>query len=86
MFQTDLYASADLQAGKLRYVRQVDGAIEEQEESHAGGDALALQMESFVNAIRKKSAVAVDGPAGREALRLGIEVGRLVRERLRKFA
>jgi predicted dehydrogenase len=86
VFQPDLYVSADLQAGKLRYVRQVNGAIEEQEESHAGGDALAVQMENFVNAVRDKSPVAVDGAAGREALHLGIEVGRLVRERLRKFA
>ena len=86
VFQPDLYVSADLQAGKLRYVRQASGALEETEENHGGGDALAVQMESFVKAIQKKSAVAVDGHAGREALRLGIEVGRLVRERLGKFA
>ncbi len=86
VFQSDLYVSADLQAGRLRYVRQVDGALEEQEESHAGGDALQVQAETFVAAIVKKAPVAVDGNAGREALHLGIEVGRLVRERLRKFA
>jgi len=86
VFQPDLYVSADLQAGRLRFVRQVNGAIEEQEESHAGGDALAVQMECFVKAALGKSPVPVDGHAGREALRLGIEVGRLVRERLQKFA
>jgi predicted dehydrogenase len=86
VFQPDLYVSADLQAGKLRYVRQVSGAIEEQEESHGGGDALLEQMKTFVAAVRDKAPVAVDGNAGREALRLGIEVGRLVRERLQKFA
>jgi predicted dehydrogenase len=84
VFQTDLYVSADLQAGKLRYVRQAGGAIEELEENHAGGDALASQAEAFVSAIRGKRA-GVDGEGGKRALELALEVGRLVRERLQKF-
>ena len=85
VFQTDLYVSADLQAGKLRYVKQTGGAIEELEESHAGGDALAVQAETFVNAIRQNAAPGVDGASGAKALRLALEVGRLVRERLQRF-
>jgi len=85
VFQPGLYVSADLQAGSLRYVGQVHGTIEEQEESHAGGDALASQAEAFVKAIQGASAAGVDGEAGRRALGLALEVGRLVRERLRKF-
>ena len=46
VFQPGLYVSADLRAGSLRYVGQVQGSIEEQEESHAGGDALASQAEA----------------------------------------
>lgn len=84
VFQTDLYVSADLQAGRLRYVKQAGGAIEELEENHAGGDALASQAEAFVNAIQGKPA-GVDGEGGRKALHLALEVGRLVRERLQRF-
>jgi len=85
VFQPGLYVSADLQTGNLRYVGQAQGAIEEQEESHAGGDALASQAEAFVKAIQGASAVCVDGEGGRRALGLALDVGRLVRERLRRF-
>jgi predicted dehydrogenase len=85
VFQPGLYVSADLQAGSLRYVGQVQGAIEEQEESHAGGDALASQAEAFVKAVQGTSACGVDGEGGRRALGLALDVGRLVRERLRRF-
>ena len=85
VFQPDLYVSADLQAGKLRYVRQTAGAIEEVEENHAGGDALASQADAFVNAILEKTKADVDGESGRKALKLALEVGRLVRERLQRF-
>ena len=84
VFQTDLYVSADLQAGKLRYVKQAGGTIEEQEESHAGGDALAVQAEAFVKSIQGTPS-GVDGESGRRALKLALEVGRLVRERLTRF-
>jgi predicted dehydrogenase len=86
VFQADQYASADLQAGKLRYVRQKDGAIEQAEENHPGGDALAAQAAAFASAVRNKSRPAVDGRQGRRALELAITVGRLVDERLRRFA
>ena len=84
VFQTDLYVSADLQAGKLRYVKQAGGTIEEMEENHAGGDALATQAEAFVKSIQG-SPSGVDGEGGRKALKLALEVGRLVRERLQRF-
>lgn len=85
VFQPDLYASADLQAGRLRYVREAGGAIQETEELHEGGDALASQAEAFVSSIREKTPVEVDGRQGRHVLELAIEVGRLVRERLSRF-
>jgi len=86
VFEPGLYASADLQAGKLRYVRQQGGEINETEETHSGGDALAAQAESFVLAIKEKGPVAVDGTEGRRVLKLALEIGRLVRERLARFA
>jgi predicted dehydrogenase len=86
VFQPDLYVSADLQAAKLRFVRQEAGALEESEESHGGGDALAAQAQAFVDAIRGKASVPVDGDAGRLALQVALDVGRRVRERLERFA
>jgi predicted dehydrogenase len=85
VFQPGLYVSADLQAGSLRYVGEAQGTITEREESHAGGDALASQAEAFVKAIQGVSAGGVDGEGGRRALGLALDVGRLVRERLRRF-
>ena len=85
VFQADLYVSVDLQAGRLRYVREAGGAIQETEEVHEGGDALAAQAEAFVASIRGRAPVEVDGGQGRQALGLAIEVGRLVRERLSRF-
>jgi predicted dehydrogenase len=85
VFQPDLYVSADLQAGKLRYVRQTGGAIEETEEAHEGGDALAEQAAAFVAAVAERQRVELDGREGRRALGLALTVGRLVRERLQRF-
>jgi predicted dehydrogenase len=85
VFQPDLYVSADLQGGKLRYVRQAGGAIEENEETHEGGDALAEQAAAFAAAVQGRQAVELDGREGRRALELALTVGRLVRERLQRF-
>jgi predicted dehydrogenase len=85
VFQSNLYVSADLQAGKLRYVREADGAIVETDESYGGGDALAAQAAAFVSAAEGKQPVQIDGREGRRALELALTVGRLVRERLRRF-
>jgi predicted dehydrogenase len=86
VFQPGLYVSADLQAGKLRYVKQADGVIQETEEAHPGGDALAAQAEAFVAAVRDGTPPPVDGAEGRRVLELALEVGRRVRERLARFA
>jgi predicted dehydrogenase len=85
VFEPGLYVSADLQAGKLRYVRQQGGAIQETEEEHTAGDALEAQARAFIDAVRGGKPPAVDGAEGRRVLRLALEVGRLVRERLEKF-
>jgi predicted dehydrogenase len=85
VFQPDLYVSADLQAGRLRYVRQSEGRVEEFEERHEGGDALAVQAGTFVAAVQGGTPVAVSGDEGRRALELALAVGRLVKERLQRF-
>jgi predicted dehydrogenase len=80
--QPGLYVSADLRAGRLRYVRERSGALEESEELHAGTDALALQARAFVAAALGRAPVEVPGEAGRAALALALEVGRRIAERL----
>jgi predicted dehydrogenase len=86
VFQPGLYVSADLGGGKLRFVRQAGGVIQGTEETHAGGDALTTQAESFILAITQKHPVLVDGAEGRRVLKLALDIGRLVRERLERFS
>src|SRR2546430_9051254 len=78
-FQTDVYVSANLQAGKLRYVRQAGGAIEETEEVHSGGDALSVQAGAVVAAVARQKPVEGSGEHGSPGLGLGRGGGRLVR-------
>jgi len=86
VFQHDLYVSADLQAGRLRYAREDGGAIAETEERFEGGDPLAAHTAAFVEAVRQGSAPPVSGEAGRSALAVALRVGELVRERLVRHA
>jgi len=83
VFQSDLYVSADMQGGKLRFVRRKGAAVEESEEKFEG-DALALQAAAFVAATR--GGAQPRGQDGRLALELALEVGRLVRERLKRVS
>ena len=86
VFQPGLYVSADLQGGRLRYVRQSNGALEETEEIHETGDALAAQAREFVAAARSLAPVEVSGEDGRQALALALQVGELVNRRLQQHA
>jgi len=87
VFQTDQYASADLQAGKLRIVRRDrgGGAIAEDESAFTDRDALRAEIENFVAAVRSGRPPLVAGEDGRKALALALEVSRLVRARLERF-
>jgi predicted dehydrogenase len=88
VFQTDQYASADLQAGKLRVVRRDarGGAITEDESGFDDRDALRAEIENFVAAVRGGRPPLVSGEDGRKALALALEVSRLVRARLERFS
>jgi predicted dehydrogenase len=85
MFQSGVYLSADLQSGAVRFATQSGGEVQQTEENYSGGDALAAQAASFIKAISGKSRIAVPGEDGRRALKLALDVARLVRERLRRF-
>jgi predicted dehydrogenase len=82
VFQPDLYVSADLQAGRLRFAQEDGGAITETEERFEVGDPLAAHTVAFVDAVRRGSAPPVSGEDGRSALAVALQVGELVRERL----
>ena len=87
VFQADGYASADLQAGKLRLVRRdaKGGGIAEDESSYDDRDELRAEILNFVEAARGGRPPLVGGEDGRKALALALEVGRLVRARLERF-
>jgi predicted dehydrogenase len=88
VFQADQYASADLQAGKLRVVRRDrnGGAIGEDETGFEDRDALRAEVENFVAAVRGGRSPLVTGEDGRRALALALEVSRLVHARLERFS
>ena len=87
VFQHDRYASADLQAGKLRIVRRDDrkGGIAEDESAYDDRDELRAEIANFIDAARGGRPPLVGGEDGRKALALALEVGRLVRARLERF-
>jgi predicted dehydrogenase len=87
VFQHDGYASADLQAGRLRIVRRDErkGAIAENESTYDDRDELRAEIANFADAVRSGRAPLVSGEDGRRALALALEVGRLVRARLERF-
>jgi predicted dehydrogenase len=87
VFQHDRYASADLQAGKLRIVRRDEkkGGIAEDESAYEDRDELRAEIANFIDAARGGRPPRVAGEDGRKALALALEVGRLVRARLERF-
>jgi predicted dehydrogenase len=82
VFRHDQYVSADLQGHRLRYVRRSDGGIAETEQGFERTDALAVQTENFLAAVRGEAAPAVSGEEGRRALALALQVSDRVAERL----
>jgi predicted dehydrogenase len=86
VFRHDAYVSADLQEQRLRHVRRAGGVIEEREEGFERVDELLAQTESFVRAVREKSAPLVSGEQGRDALALALQVVSLVNKRLKEHS
>jgi len=80
------YVSADLQGQRLRTVRKSGSAIRETERTFERTDALRLQAEAFVRAIRARRPPAVGGWEGRRALQLALRVRELIRKRIARYA
>lgn len=85
-FGRDVYASADLRGPRLKIVRRKDGMqIGAEERVFPDADALRDEIDSFVAAVREGREPAVPGADGRRALALGLEVSRLIAERLARL-
>jgi predicted dehydrogenase len=85
VFRTDEYVSADLQGHRLRRVRRGAGGIAETEDRFERIDALAVQTDAFLRAVREGSAPQVSGAEGRRALALALRIGELIAVRLERL-
>lgn len=88
LFQHDCYMSLDLDQKKLYSHQKGDGEmfpgipkIVSQEQSFDKGDALQDQIECFLNSIITGKPVEVSGEDGRNALKVAIEITRIMREK-----
>ena len=81
VFRNDAYVSADLQGHRLRYARRAEGGIAESERRFERVDALRVQTDAFLCAVREGTPPEVSGAEGRRALDLALRVGELVRAR-----
>jgi predicted dehydrogenase len=86
VFRHDGYVSADLQGQKLRYVRRGAAGVEETERAFERTDELRAQAEDFLRAVRERSAPLVSGEQGRRVLALALDVGKLIEQRLARYA
>jgi predicted dehydrogenase len=87
VFGTNFYGSADLQAPELRVDRRVSAGLPETEARRYGpADALRTEIDAFIAAVRGRPSSIVDGPAGRAALALALEVNKGIGERLEQLS
>jgi predicted dehydrogenase len=85
LFQDDAYISIDLQQKVLTIVRKPDesaaaapGQVTLEERSYEQGDALRLEIEAFLRAIREGGPQVVTGEDGLRALEAAIRITELV--------
>ncbi len=88
LFQDDAYVSIDLQQKVLTIVRKppaaavaAPGQVVIEERSYEQGDALKLEIESFLRSIREGRPPAVSGEDGLRALETAIRITELVQGR-----
>jgi predicted dehydrogenase len=74
IFQQDAYFSADLHKQQLTIARKAPNGEIKPEQLQLAGDALQAEIESFLDAVRRRQPVVVSGEDGRRALQLSLEV------------
>ena len=88
IFQDDAYFSIDLQQKILTVIRKKDAAtpvesaaqVAIEEQSFDQGDALKVEIEAFLRAVREGSAPVVSGEDGLRALDTAIRIAKLVQD------
>ena len=80
VFQSDTYVSLDYmnQAGQL--ARKTATGVEIEPVPIERGDALTEELRSFVSCVRRRHEPVVSGQHGSDALRLAVEICRVIRE------
>jgi predicted dehydrogenase len=91
LFQDDAYVSIDLQQKVLTIVRKPPqgsgaalGQVAIEERTYEQGDALKLEIEAFLRAIREGRAPVVSGEDGLRALETALRITELVQDRARQ--
>jgi predicted dehydrogenase len=87
LFQDDAYVSIDMQQKVLTIVRKppagagaAPGQVVIEERSYEQGDALRLEIEAFLGAVREGRPAAVTGEDGLRALETAIRITEMVAE------
>ncbi len=68
-----LLGKTDFKPEQLMDIKNFDASLSEK-------DALALELESFVNCIAENKKPVVDGAAGTRALKVALEISRIIKE------
>lgn len=80
LFQPDEYFSADLHKQELTVCRKTGaGGQIAAEHRHLPGDALATEIDAFLESVRRNRPISVTGADGRRALELSLEIGARLR-------
>ena len=82
IFGDNTYVSLDYMRQKARLYRKENGKIDLQKISIAKEEPLRRELQAFTSAIRTGEKPLVSGEDGREALRVALEVERMIQDRL----
>ena len=91
IFQPDTYVTVDYNAKKVTMYRRLPGKegqkpqISLETVQVEPGDALQMELSSFIHACSKRAAPAVTGEDGRNALALAIEISRQIQTNMGKI-
>ena len=80
VFQADTYISLDYHKQAGEWYRKVGDKIERDKVPIEKGEALAHELASFVDCVRRRSSPVVSGEQASEALKLAVDICRQIRE------
>jgi len=82
VFGDNMYVSLDYMKQRANLYRMENGAIRHQKMAIPTEEPLRRELEAFVAAVQRREKPLVSGEDGREALRVALEVERMIQERL----